>query len=124
MVFRQFPLTSIHPNARGAGIASLAAHKQGKFWEYHDLLFKNMKRLSPEDLVLWAKAVGLDVAKFEADLKDRDILRQMTKDQTDAARAGVRGTPACFLNGRRMKSPPTNADALVDLVETEILGKK
>ncbi len=124
VVFRQFPLTSIHPNARPAGIASLAAHKQGKFWPYHDRLFKNMKRLGPADLVTWAKVEGLDIPRFEADLKDPGILRQMQLDNQDAVRAGVRGTPSMFLNGRRLKSALTSADAIVDLVNTEILGKK
>jgi protein-disulfide isomerase len=123
VVFRQYPLTTIHPNARPAAIASLAAHKQGKFWAYHDLLFQNQKRLGPTDLVNWAKALGLDVAKFEADLKDPALQRQMTLDNADAIKAGVRGTPSLFLNGRRIKIQATSADALVDLIETEILGK-
>lgn len=121
VVFKQFPLTSIHPNAKPAAIASLAAHRQGRFWEYHDILFKNQKRLGKTDLIGWAKVIGLDVAKFEADMADPALAAQVSAEMAEASRVGVRGTPSVFLNGRKMKSPPTNADVLVDLINTEVL---
>ena len=124
VVFKQFPLTSIHPNARGAGIASLAADKQGKFWPYHDRLFEDTKKLGPADLVEHATALGLSIPQFEQDLKDPMVIRQMQIDKMDAMRAGVRGTPTMFLNGRRVLSTPTSTDAIISLIESEVFGKK
>ena len=122
VVFKQMPLDRIHPRARPAAIASLAAARQGKFWEYHDTLFKNAKKLDEGDLVRYAKRVGLDVGTFEADLKDPALAAQVQRDVVHAGRLGVTGTPTVFLNGRRMKAPPTNAGALVDLINSEVLG--
>lgn len=121
VVFKQFPLTSIHANARPAALASLAAARQGKFWRMHDLLFANQKRLSRAELSNWAKVAGLDVARFEADMQDPALLRQLQIDNQDAIQANVRGTPTSFLNGRRLLSPPTSADALIELINSEIL---
>ncbi|MFT5430584.1 MAG: protein-disulfide isomerase, partial [Myxococcota bacterium] len=121
VTFKQFPLISIHPNAKPAAIASLAAHRQGKFWEYHDLLFKNQKRLGKADLIGWARVIGLDVVRFEKDLDDPALAAQVSADMADGSRSGVRGTPSVYLNGRKMKAPPTNADALVDLIRAEVL---
>ena len=122
VVFKQMPLDRIHPQARPAAIASLAAHRQGRFWDYHDTLFKNAKKLSDADLLRYAKRVGLDIDTFQADLKDPALAAQVQQDVSHAKQIGVTGTPSVFLNGRRMKSPPTNASALVDIVNTEILG--
>ena len=102
VVFKHFPLDSIHPQARGAAIATLAAHRQGKFWEYHDLLFENMKALKPSQLRDWAQVIGLDMAQFEKDMKDPALAQQVRQDVLEGNRAGVRGTPSVFLNGRRV----------------------
>ncbi len=123
VVFKQYPL-NFHVNAIPAAKASLAADRQGKFWAYHDRLFKNQKRLTTADLELWAKVEGLDLARFNADRVDPAIADQVQKDMEEGSRIGVQGTPTVFLNGRRLKSPPTNADALVDLIKEEILGEK
>lgn len=121
VVFKQMPLDRIHPRARPAAIASLAAHRQGKFWEYHDLLFKNTKKLSEEDFLRYARRLGLNLEKFKADLADTSLAAQVQRDVQHAGRLGVTGTPSVFLNGRRMKSPPTSATTLVDIVNSEIL---
>ena len=117
------PLVSIHPNARPAAIASMAAHKQGKFWKYHDRLFKNSKKLGRDDLITWAKVEGLDIERFKTDMSAPDIAEQLLIDAKDAQKAGVRGTPTTFINGRKLKTPPTNADAILDVVNSEILKK-
>ena len=67
LIYKQFPL-SMHPHAEMAAEASLAAREQGKFWEMYDVLFKNFRHLSHENILLWAKQLGLDVNKFKADL--------------------------------------------------------
>jgi protein-disulfide isomerase len=101
-VFKQFPLTTIHPYAMGAAKASLAAHRQGKFWEMHDLLFENARELQSEKLVEYAKQLKLDVKKFEADLNSPDIQRQVDEEMRLAQSADVRGTPTIFVNGKRL----------------------
>ncbi|MBI5609576.1 MAG: thioredoxin domain-containing protein [Deltaproteobacteria bacterium] len=89
-----------HNNAKPAAIAALAAHKQGKFWEMHDKLFANQQQLSPENYEKWAKEIGLDVAKFKADLSDAAIAKQIDKEQASANATGAGGTPSFFINGK------------------------
>ena len=120
VVFKQYPL-SFHTNARNAAIASLAAHRQGKFWKYHDLLFQNMKRLSRKELVDWAKVAGLDVPRFEKDMGDPQLQAQVSQDMAEGVRAGVRGTPAMYLNGRKIKTSPSTVEDVVRLVKSEVL---
>jgi protein-disulfide isomerase len=101
----------------------MAAHRQGKFWDYHDLLFQNMKRLGRKDLVNWAKVVGLDNTRFEKDLADPNLQRLIRLDESEGSRAGVRGTPSVYLNGRRVQNTPTSTDAIIALVNSEIFGQ-
>ena len=105
IVYRHLPLESIHPNARPAAEASACADAQGKFWEYHDLLFANQRALAAPDLQRYAKETGLDVAAFDACLKDGKARAQVDADlkaANDAASAAGKrglGTPAFFVNG-------------------------
>ncbi|NJK88284.1 MAG: thioredoxin domain-containing protein [Myxococcales bacterium] len=92
--FRHQPL-SFHPRALPAAKASMAAHGQGKFWEYHDKLFANQQNLNDEDFVRYAKELGLDAKKFEADMKSDEVAKVVARDQTDAGRYGATGTPTC-----------------------------
>jgi len=101
--YKQFPLTSIHPNAMPASKAALAAGKQGKYWEMHKKLFDNYRALGPEDLKKYAQEVGLDVAKWEADMNSPEIQEQINQDMQLARTAGVRGTPTIFVNGKKLQ---------------------
>lgn len=103
-VFRQFPL-SFHKNAQGAAEASMAANDQGKFWEYHDLMFKNQKALGAEELAGYAKTVGLDVAKFKADMESHKYADHVKSDVALGAKVAVSGTPTLFVNGERVSNP-------------------
>lgn len=100
LVYRQFPLP-MHSHAAKAAEASLCALDQGerKFWEYHDVLFKNQKKLSLDDLKAHAASVGLDGAKFSACLDSGQKKAAVDADQTAGSQAGVGGTPAFFING-------------------------
>ena len=98
LVYRQFPL-SFHPHAAKAAEASLCAADQGKFWEYHDVLFKNQKKLDPTDLKAYAGEVGLDGQKFGQCLESGDKKKAVDADQQAGLAAGVGGTPAFFING-------------------------
>ena len=98
LVFRQFPLP-IHPQAEKAAEASLCAADQNKFWELHDLLFKNQKKLEPADLKTYAASAGLDGAKFAQCLDSGEKKKQVDSDLEAGQAAGVSGTPAFFING-------------------------
>jgi protein-disulfide isomerase len=98
LVYRQFPL-SFHPHAAKAAEASLCAAEQGKFWEYHDVLFKNQKKLEPTDLKAHATEVGIDAQKFGQCLDSGDKKAAVDADQKAGLAAGVGGTPAFFING-------------------------
>ncbi len=104
VVFKFMPLIFIHKFAMNAAIASLAAKKQGKFWEYHDEVFKNYDKLSDQKLVEIAKRIGLDMDLFEKDMKDPEIRRLINRDMQEAYCNNVRGTPTLFLNGRILKT--------------------
>ncbi len=89
-----------HPRAKPAAVAALAAHRQGKFWEFHDKLFENQRDLSDENFKKWATELKLDMAKFEADLKDAALTEQVDREQLASNATGARGTPGFFINGK------------------------
>jgi protein-disulfide isomerase len=102
VVFKQQPL-SFHKFAQEAAEASLAAHEQGKFWEYHDLLFANQKALDRASLEKYAEQLGLDMAKFKAALDSHKFAEQVKRDQAIAAKVGATGTPTSFVNGNKVR---------------------
>jgi diadenylate cyclase len=101
VVFRHFPLDSVHPHARRAAEAAEAAAAQGRFWEMHDLLFENQDDLDDEALRRYAARLGLDLARFEDDLAERRHAPRVREDRLDGERTGVEGTPTFFINGAR-----------------------
>jgi len=115
VAFKHFPL-SFHKDAKPAAIASLAAHRQGKFWEMHEKLFENQKALSRDDLVGYAKDLGLNVSKFKKDLDDPALAKWVDQDMAEGAKVGVRGTPATFINGQMVSGaqPYDKFKSLVD----------
>ena len=102
LVMKQFPLTSIHKNAMNASKAAVAAGKQGKFWEMHDTLFKNNRALTVDDLKKYAGELGLDAAKFEADMNSPETAKLISDEMAHAQAAEVTGTPTLFINGKRV----------------------
>jgi protein-disulfide isomerase len=103
LVFRNFPLTSIHQNAEKAAEASLCANDQGKFWQYHDLLFKNQDQLTVTNLKAFATELSLDTAKFNTCLDSGNKAAVVQQDIKDATAAGVSGTPTFFVNGQTVE---------------------
>jgi protein-disulfide isomerase len=103
LVFKNFPLRN-HKFARPAAIAALAANKQGKFWELHDQLYKNYNKLSEQKIRELAQQVGLDMEKFDKDMKDPELQAIVQRDFQEGAVAGVRGIPTIFVNGRLLRN--------------------
>ena len=101
-VYKQFPLEQIHQNALNAAKASVAAGKQGKFWEMHDELFKISKNLSMDEIRKKAEEIGLNVKKFDADFAAPEIEKAVRDDLAAGRGADVSGTPTMFINGKRV----------------------
>ena len=122
IAFKNFPLRN-HKFAMKAAIASLAAEGQGKFWEFHDLLFENYNKLNDQKIQEIAQAVGLNLEEYEKKKKDPAIEKRVKQDLSDGRRAGVRGTPTIFVNGIRLRDRSLKGfQAAIDK-QLEKLGK-
>ncbi len=108
LAYRDYPIDSLHPQARRAAEAARCARDQGKFWEYHDLVFAGPASATPEELERYAGQAGLDVAAFGTCLTGGVHRAAVQRDVDEAARLGLSGTPAFFINGR----PLTGAQPL------------
>jgi protein-disulfide isomerase len=100
-VFRNFPISTSHPHAEQAAEAAEAAAVQGSFWEMHDVLYENQKRLRDEDLRGYAETLGLDVGRFDTELADHAHADRVHEDFLTGVRSGVNGTPTFYINGAR-----------------------
>jgi protein-disulfide isomerase len=99
LAFRDFPLTQIHAHAKGAAEAARCAGEQGKFWEYHDLLFGDQNKLDRNGLLEQARTLKLDEKQFDSCITSEKYKAQIEQDEQDGQRAGLNGTPAFFING-------------------------
>jgi protein-disulfide isomerase len=123
IVYREFPLTSIHPHAEKAAEAALCAFEQQHFWEFHDSMFGNQKELSIADLKQRAADMKLNTEKFNECIDSSRKVEAIQKDVQDGARAGVTGTPAMFINGRFL-SGNQPYQTIKDLIEDELQRKQ
>ncbi|HEY8380258.1 MAG TPA: thioredoxin domain-containing protein [Nannocystis sp.] len=99
LVFKHFPL-QMHPRAKAAAIAAVAAQNQGKFWEMHDIIFENQTALSDADLRRYAQKIGLDMKQFDADYGALKGKERVEADRAEGEKLEITGTPAVFVNGR------------------------
>lgn len=99
-VYRHFPLRSIHSNAQKAAEASECASEQGKFWEYHDLIFERQNSMGIDSFKAWAKELGLNSAQFDSCLDSGKYAERVDVDYNEGLALGVNGTPATFVNGK------------------------
>ncbi|MFP2910045.1 DsbA family protein [Pyxidicoccus sp. 3LFB2] len=115
VVFRHQPL-SFHKNAKLAAEASMAAHEQGKFWEFHDKLFANQKALERASLEKYAQEIGLNVGAFKAALDSGKYTAKVEADMAAGSAVGANGTPTFFINGREFvgAQPFENFKKLID----------
>ena len=118
-LFRDFPLERLHPQARQAALAARCAHDQGKFWEYHDVLFAQAPRASSDDLNQYAGQVGLDSNKFKSCLFQDLHHQAVQRDLDEGNRLGLDGTPAFFINGRFL-SGSQPLEKFVQIIEEEL----
>jgi len=99
MVYRDLPLTSIHPQSQPAAEAAGCANEQGAFWPYHDKLFGMQSELGPDTYQKYASELGLDMAKFQKCVEERRYQQEVEADMKYALNLGVNSTPTFFING-------------------------
>jgi protein-disulfide isomerase len=117
--FRPFPLEGVHPHALQAAEAAECAAGQNKFWQMHDLLFEKQEHLKLRQLFEYAQALGLDMARFTAEMDD-EIYRQRVRDhQRSGDASGVRATPTFFVNGA-LVDVSYGLHSLLDAVEAQL----
>jgi protein-disulfide isomerase len=114
-VFRNFPLSQMHPHAAKAAQAAESANAQGSFWEMHDLLYENQQSLNDEDLMKYAAKLKMNKAKFTEDLKNDAYEEKIQADFMSGAESGVNGTPTFFINGARFDGDWENGELLTAL---------
>ena len=112
-----FPVRS-HKYAETAARAALAADKQGKFWEFHDKLFQNAKQLNDEKVREIAKELNLNMEQFEKDWQSEVTLAKVRSDIEQGSRIGVRGVPAVFINGRKLKQ--RSLEGFSEIIDKEL----
>ena len=115
-VWRHFPLTEVHPHALMAAQAAEAAGAQKQFWQMHDLLFENQTHLNAPHLRGYAERLGLDMARFTAEMDDEIYLQRVREHMDSGRQSGVRSTPTFFVNGR-IRDVSFGLRALFDAVE-------
>jgi protein-disulfide isomerase len=100
-VFRTFPISTSHPHAQQAAEAAEGAAAQGRFWPMHDLLYENQGHLLDEDLLAYAKSLGLDGEQFARELGEHVHAERVREDFMSGVGSGVNGTPTFYINGAR-----------------------
>ena len=123
LVFRCFPLEEIHAHALQAALAAECAGAQGRFWDMHDLLFENQLRLETQQILSYARSLGLDMPRFSADMKGPVYLRRVREQQRSGDASGVRATPGFFLNGR-IQDVSYGLQSLFEAVEAELRAQR
>ena len=124
-VFRHFPVTSIHPRASLAAQAAEAAGAQGRFWDMHDLLYRDPGQLADSDFDRLAIRLGLEVYRFERELTSNAWAARVERQAEGGRRSGVRGTPTFFLNGLHLPGVGDSAEAMTAAImrfESQVAG--
>ena len=119
-VFRNFPLSNVHPHAVKAATAAEAAALQGRFWEMHDEIFEHQDHLDTVSLFRYAEQVDLDMDRFNEDIGDLSLPGKIEEDFESGVRSGVNGTPSFFVNGHPFTGDWTG-DGLLRYIRENIL---
>lgn len=117
VVYRNFPLRQLHPNAQIAAQAAEAAGDQGKFWEMHDLLFEKQNEWSSqnkaqvkETLAQYAESLELNIDQFKTDLESKETQQKIDEDYDSGNKYNITATPTFFVNGKKIESPKSQSD--------------
>jgi protein-disulfide isomerase len=127
LIFRHFPLP-MHQHAMPAALAAEAAGMQGRFWEMHDLLYKEQPVWSktadaPELFNSYASVLGLNIERFKKDVANPETAARIKRDQQEGTDLGVRNTPTIFLNGKEVPPSSLSPDSLRKMVDEAIKAK-
>jgi protein-disulfide isomerase len=116
LIHKDFPLESLHPQARQAAEAARCAYEQGKFWEYHDTLYANAPKADAGDLKSYAQQIGLNIDSFDRCFTSGKYRASVQQDLNEGAQLGLTGTPTFFFNGREISGNQSLGDfeAIVD----------
>lgn len=117
LVVKHFPLAN-HKYAHKAATAALAANVQGKFWEFHNKLFKNYKVINDTKIQDIAKELGIDIEKFNKDMQSPAIKSLIARDMNNGRQIGIRGTPTVFINGKTLKN--RSLQGIYQVIEAEL----
>ena len=123
LAHRDFPIDTLHPQARLAHEAARCANEQGKFWVYHDTVYANASKVGVEDLKSYAKETGLDQVKFDQCVDAGKFKSAVQKDINEGTRVGVTGTPAFFINGRLI-SGAQSLESFARVIDDELARVK
>jgi len=121
IVYRDYPLDNLHPQARAAAEAARCAAEQGKFWEFHDKLLQNDPDASPATLARFAKEVGLEADAFAACRTSGKFKTAIQASIQEGTRLGITGTPTFFINGRILVGAQS-LDAFARIIDQELSG--
>jgi protein-disulfide isomerase len=121
LIFKQYPL-EMHSQAALAAAAALAAQRQGKFWQLHDVMYANRTRLSRQTILAMAGTVGLDVNRFQQDWDSAAVKQALARDQADGDKIGVDATPTVYIDGQRYNGD-LELEAIRPIIEKEIKRK-
>ena len=121
-VYKDFPLDSLHPQARAAAEAARCAGEQGKYWEFHDKVYAGEPDASAPTMQAYAKEVGLDAAAFETCRSSRKYQAQVQTDAAEGTKLGVNGTPGFFINGRFL-SGAQPLEAFSNIIDEELRAR-
>ena len=123
-VFRNFPLTQVHPHAERAAETAEAAAAQGKFWEMHDTLFENQRAFEDQDLLRYAEELGLDTETVKTELSEGTHTERVRQHFMSGVRSGVNGTPTFFMNGLRHDAGYDLPTLLIAIESAEQMGAR
>lgn len=119
-VFRNFPLTKIHPHAFMAAVATEAAGLQSKFWEMHDIIFEHQRNLDAENILILADRLNLDLERFKHDIQLQALIDKVETDFESGIRSGVNRTPTFFINGQKYDGESSNGE-LMEFLKQRLL---
>jgi protein-disulfide isomerase/Tfp pilus assembly protein PilF len=123
LAYRDFPLREIHAGADQGAESARCAGEQGKFWEYHDLLFASPDKLNKDGLLDLARNLNLNEERFDSCVASGKFRTEIEKDRQDGMRAGVQGTPAIFINGTLVRGAQPEA-TYDQIIQTELAAPR